>query len=98
MDADLWRYHRRGGPALLLMGLKTATVGQITIANAVNPLLAIGLAYLILNERLTSAQLWGGGIVLTGVLFSAVGHWQTSADQPAMLATKSGWFTGYKGV
>lgn len=86
------------GQLCWLAGLKTATVGQITVANAINPLLAIVLAYVILNERLTSAQLWGSGIVLTGVLFSAIGHWQAHANQTASLATKSRMFTGYQGV
>jgi drug/metabolite transporter (DMT)-like permease len=55
-------------------GLRSATTAEITLANSLNPIAAIGFAYLILGEVPTMAQYIGGGIILMGLLLSAIGN------------------------
>jgi drug/metabolite transporter (DMT)-like permease len=57
-------------------GLRKATSAQTTLANSFNPIAAIAIAYLILGEVPTMAQYFGGGIILIGIVLSAIGNFQ----------------------
>ena len=55
-------------------GLREATAAQTTLASSLNPIAAIAMAYLILGEVPTMAQYLGGGIILVGIVLSAIGN------------------------
>lgn len=55
-------------------GLREATAAQTTLANSFNPIAAIAIAYLILGEVPTMAQYLGGGIIVIGIVLSAIGN------------------------
>lgn len=52
---------------------KVVTAAESTFANAFQPLIAIFMAFLILGEVPMIAQFVGGGILLLGIGFSALG-------------------------
>ena len=62
------------GQLFFFAGLKQASVAEITLANSFQPLAAIAIAYLILQEVPTMAQYIGGGIILIGISLSAIGN------------------------
>lgn len=82
-------------------GLRSATSAEITLANSLNPIAAIGFAYLILGEIPTMAQYISGGIILIGLVFSAIGNLHQS-PQPklATMTTPEAMETeiGFRGV
>jgi drug/metabolite transporter (DMT)-like permease len=72
-------------------GLRNATSAQITLANSFNPIAAIAIAYLILGEVPTMAQYLGGGIILVGIVLSAIGNFRqakTSAKRTRLTPGK----------
>ena len=62
------------GQLFFFTGLKRASFAEITITEAVEPLIAIAIAYLLLQEIPTMAQYLGGCIILIGIVFSAIGN------------------------
>jgi drug/metabolite transporter (DMT)-like permease len=70
------------GQLCWLMGLKKATSTEINLASLFNPIIAIFMAYLILGEVPTSAQYWGGSLLLVGVVLSFIGNlYQSKTNQ-----------------
>jgi len=70
------------GQLCWLAGLKNATSTQLNLANVLNPIAAIFMAYLILGEIPTTAQYLGGSLLLVGVIFSFVGNLQQPKPTP----------------
>lgn len=64
------------GQLFFFAGLKQASFAEITLANSCQPLIAIAIAYLILQEVPTMAQYIGGGIILIGITLSAIGNFR----------------------
>ncbi|MEB3295765.1 MAG: DMT family transporter [Synechococcales bacterium] len=52
---------------------KMSTTAELTFANTLQPLIAIGMAFLILGEIPMLAQAIGGGVLFVGICFSAIG-------------------------
>jgi drug/metabolite transporter (DMT)-like permease len=63
-------------------GLRNSTSAEITLANSFNPLVAIGMAYLILGEIPTTAQYLGGSIILIGIILSLIGNLREGKNLP----------------
>jgi drug/metabolite transporter (DMT)-like permease len=55
-------------------GLRKASIAQTTLANSLQPLAAILMAYGILQEVPTMAQYLGGGIIFLGIILSTIGN------------------------
>ncbi len=66
------------GQLFFFAGLKQASFAEITLANSCQPLAAIAIAYLILQEVPTMAQYIGGGIILIGITLGAIGNLRNS--------------------
>jgi drug/metabolite transporter (DMT)-like permease len=62
------------GQLCWLTGLKKATSTELNLASLFNPFIAIFMAYLILGEVPTSAQYWGGSLLLIGIVLSFIGN------------------------
>jgi drug/metabolite transporter (DMT)-like permease len=62
------------GKLCWLAGLKNATSTELNMANLLNPMLAIFMAYLILREIPTFAQYCGGIFLLIGFILSLIGN------------------------
>ncbi|MCC3408344.1 MAG: DMT family transporter [Microcoleus sp. PH2017_10_PVI_O_A] len=62
------------GKLCWLTGLKNATSTELNLANLVNPIAAIVMAYLILGEAPTLAQYLGGSLFLIGIIFGLIGY------------------------
>ena len=56
---------------LVADGIKHAGAGDAAIVGAVGPVVTIGLEYALLPERLTPLQLFGGALVIAGVVLVA---------------------------
>ncbi len=62
------------GQLAWLAGLKNASLVQLNLASLVTPILAIIVAYLILNETPTAAQYLGGSLLLLGAILSFIAN------------------------
>jgi drug/metabolite transporter (DMT)-like permease len=62
------------GQLCWLAGLKNASSTELNLANLLNPIAAIVMAYLILGEAPTLAQYLGGSLLLVGIVFGFVGN------------------------
>lgn len=70
------------GQLCWLIGVKKATSTELNLASLFNPIIAIFMAYLILGEVPTSAQYWGGSLLLIGVVLSFIGNlYQSKTNQ-----------------
>ena len=78
-------------------GLKTATAGEVSLANSFNPVAGILAAYLILGEVPTFAQYIGGAVIIGGIILNQVGVMRSEVKtKPSVAETEmSG---GFKGV
>jgi drug/metabolite transporter (DMT)-like permease len=90
------------GQLCWLAGLRQTTPAQANFANSFSPLAAIGMAYLILGEVPTSAQLMGGAIIFVGIILSFVGSLhEAQATVPLKTLTPSQqmvMLTGFRGI
>ena len=62
------------GKLCWLTGLKNATSTELNLANLVNPIAGIVMAYLILGEAPTLAQYLGGSLFFIGIIFGLIGY------------------------
>lgn len=83
------------GQLCWLAGLKNATSTQLNLANVLNPIVAIVMAYLILGEIPTTAQYFGGSLLLVGVILSVVGNLHQGKPTPRNAMETP---MGFKGV
>ncbi len=84
-----------------LAGLKRATPTEINLANLVNPILTIFMAYLILRQVPTSAQYYGLGLLTIGVILSFIGNLHQEKMRQALKPTdieKMDMPIGFRGV
>ncbi len=86
------------GQLFSFAGLKNASVAELTLTNSIQPLAAIALAYLILQEVPTAAQYWGGSIILIGIILGAIGN--LGQTQPFRLTPGKcmEMITGFRGI
>ncbi len=78
------------GQLCWLMGLKKSTSGEISLASSFNPVLAIAMAFLILGEKPSMAQYWGGAIIFLGILFNLIGTLPQKGNQGKIPSTSPG--------
>lgn len=57
-----------------LVGLQKASPTELNLANLLNPIITIFMAYLILGQVPTSAQYWGLSLLILGVILSFIGN------------------------
>ncbi|MGL5033383.1 MAG: DMT family transporter, partial [Microcystaceae cyanobacterium] len=70
------------GKLCWLAGLKKVSQIELNLANLLIPIIAIVMAYFILNEIPTFAQYVGGIFLLIGLIFSFIGNiYQVKSDQ-----------------
>lgn len=84
-----------------LAGLKRATPTEINLANLVNPILTIFMAYLILGQAPTLAQYYGLSLLTLGVILSFVGNLHQEKMRQALKPTdieKIDMPLGFRGV
>lgn len=62
------------GQLCWLAGLKNASSTELNLANLLNPIAAIVMAYLILGESPTLAQYLGASLLLVGIILAFIGH------------------------
>ncbi|MGA9378235.1 MAG: DMT family transporter, partial [Phormidium sp.] len=62
------------GQLCWLAGLKNATSSELNLANLLNPIAAIIMAFLILGEVPTLAQYLGGSLLFIGLIFGFIGN------------------------
>ncbi|XWK90376.1 MAG: DMT family transporter [Phormidium sp.] len=62
------------GQLCWLAGLKNATSSELNLANLLNPIAAIIMAFLILGEVPTSAQYLGGSLLFIGLILGFIGN------------------------
>ncbi|MDV3000853.1 MAG: hypothetical protein N5P05_002459 [Chroococcopsis gigantea SAG 12.99] len=90
------------GQLCWLMALKKSTAGEISLANSCNPIFAVVIAYLILNEIPSTAQYWGGGIIFIGIILNAIATLGggENIDKPprSRLGSIIGMINGFKGL
>ncbi len=67
------------GQSLWLTGLKKSSGSLASLVSGFNPIAAFLVAYLILGEAPTPAQLVGGGVILIGIILSQIGNWRKPA-------------------
>lgn len=105
----LWQWMLIYGAVIVAAGqlcwftaLKNTTSAQTTLANSVNPLAAIFIAYLIIQELPTMAQYLGGGIILIGIILSAIGslHQAKTSRKPTRLTPGKAMemMVGFRGI
>ncbi len=84
-----------------LAGLKSATPTEINLANLVNPILTIFMAYLILGQVPTLAQYYGLSLLIIGVILSFIGNLHQEKIRQALKPTdieKMDMPLGFRGV
>jgi drug/metabolite transporter (DMT)-like permease len=83
-------------------GLKKATSTELNMANLLNPILAIFMAYLILGEKPTFAQYCGGILLLIGFVLSLIGNRTQISKTPRLEKSNPReameMFMGFRGV
>jgi drug/metabolite transporter (DMT)-like permease len=84
----LWKWMLLYGSMIVVIGqlcwfagLRGSTAAESTLANSVNPVGAIAMAYLILGEVPTSAQYMGGLIIFIGIILSMIGNLRDSQSR-----------------
>lgn len=85
-----------------LLGLKKSTPTELNLANLLNPILTIFMAYLILGQIPTLAQYRGLALLIIGAILSFVGNLQQGkinrqVPKPTTME-KMDMITGFKGV
>lgn len=70
------------GKLCWLAGLKKATSAELNLANLLNPILSILMAFLILREVPTQAQYIGGSLLLVGVVLGFIGNLYANKTKP----------------
>lgn len=85
-----------------LTALKSSTATEVNLANSCNPIIAIFIAYLLLQEVPTQAQFIGGAIILIGIALSFVGNKGQKKKVAELIqdnpANSMGMATGFKGL
>jgi drug/metabolite transporter (DMT)-like permease len=83
-------------------GLRSATSSEVSLASSFNPIAAIAMAFLVLGEVPTMAQVFGGSIILLGIVLSLIGNLRQARDREksARKSTEGsmGMAGGFKGV
>lgn len=83
-------------------GLRGSTPADITLANAVNPIVAIAMAFFILGEVPTMAQYAGGTIIFVGIILSLIGSLREARSKQRLThltpAQQMGMAIGFRGV
>ncbi|MGL5081850.1 MAG: DMT family transporter [Microcoleaceae cyanobacterium] len=62
-----------GGQLAWFIGLKRSEASEVSLANSFTPIAGILAAYFILGEVPTSAQYWGGAVILVGIILNQIG-------------------------
>jgi drug/metabolite transporter (DMT)-like permease len=90
------------GQLCWLAGGRHATPAQSNLANSFSPPAAILMAYLILGEVPTAAQLMGGAVIFLGIALSFMGSLQEAnahvMASPITPAQQMVMLTGFKGI
>ena len=89
------------GQSLWLAGLKKSSGSLASLVSGFNPIAAFLVAYLILGEAPTPAQLIGGGVILCGIVLSQIGNWRKPTPNNAIkIAHRQKMETGvgFKGI
>lgn len=90
------------GKLCWLAGLKHSTSTELNLANLLNPIIAIGMAYLILGETPTFAQSCGGILLLIGFILGLIGNRSQVNRHQALEKTNPReameMFMGFRGV
>ncbi len=86
------------GQLFSFAGLKNASVAELTLTNSVQPLAAIAIAYLILQEVPTVAQYWGGSIILIGIILGAIDNLRQSQPSRLTPGKHMEMTTGFRGI
>lgn len=82
-------------------GLRGSTTAESTLANSLNPIAAVAMAYIILGEVPSMAQYVGGGVILVGIGLSFVGTLRDLRDRATRSMTPDRQMTsmiGFKGI
>jgi drug/metabolite transporter (DMT)-like permease len=87
-----------GGQLCWFAGFKRASSAEVTLANLLRPIAAIGLAFLILGETPTSAQWVGGGIMIASLVMSAIDTLKPRPVEPPTLATEVSDMSSFRGI
>ena len=64
---------------------KKSTFAELTLATAIHPMVSILMAFIILGEFPKIPQFVGGGILLVGVILSAIGTLRDSRKMPMLM-------------
>jgi drug/metabolite transporter (DMT)-like permease len=90
------------GKLCWLAGLKKATSTELNLANLLNPILSILMAFLILGEVPTQAQYIGGSLLFAGVILGFIGNLYANRSKPKLEQPNPretiNMFMGFRGV
>jgi drug/metabolite transporter (DMT)-like permease len=90
------------GKLCWLAGLRKATSTELNLANLLNPIISIFMAFLILSEVPTKAQYIGGSLLLAGVILGLIGNLYPSKihREIARVSSREAMdnFMGFRGV
>ncbi|MGF1569661.1 MAG: DMT family transporter [Nodosilinea sp.] len=87
-----------GGQLTWFQGLRTSQTAEVALANALNPLVGILAAWLILAEAPTRAQYIGGAVVLVGIALTLWGSLQPSVPKGPISPPEAASGMGFKGI
>ena len=88
-----------GGQLAWFQGLKTTTASDVSLVSAINPIVGIIAAYLILQEIPTRAQYVGGSIIILGIIINLIGVSLEQSEPPSKpLALEMDKYVGFKGI